>query len=106
MGAHCGEEGGLVFKDPSLPAHHSRVVPPPPPPVPVGPALFNSQQAPPTPSLYAAAGEGVGVAVSKAASPRLPILPCPQLPCLVRLIVPFSTPSPHWLMGFQTPFAA
>ena len=56
MGPHWGDEGGLVFKDPSLlgpQAHHVSLMP-------ACPVLFSPLQAHPHPSLYTAAGEGVG----------------------------------------------
>ena len=57
-------------------------------------------QAHPHPSLYTAAGEGVGGSHFNGSLPETPNLSCPQL---AKLIVPFSTPSQHWLTGFQTP---
>lgn len=67
MGAHCGDEGDLVFKDPPPLVHHFS---------PCQSSLCFStpskQLLPPTPSLYMTAVGG-GVIVSMAASLRLPI---------------------------------
>ena len=99
MGPHWGDEGGLVFKDPSLqggtslPAQHVSLMP-------ACPVLFSPRQAHPHPSLYTAAGEGVGGSHFNGSLPETPNLFCPQL---AKLIVPFSTRSQHWLTGFQSP---
>lgn len=99
MGPHWGDEGGLVFKDPSL--QGGRPSQPNTSPS-CQPALCCSVLGKRTPTLHCTQQleKGWGEAISMAASPRLPIFPCPQL---AKLIVPFSTRSQHWLTGFQSP---
>lgn len=94
----------LSSKHPARPTHSFSLVP-------VCPVLFESQQAHPHPAIVhdsCRGGEGNCFNGCPSTPPpnKSPTLSLPPAPCLARLIVPFSTPSPDWLMGFQTPLAA